>query len=96
MIYLIIAINLAITLLNIYLAIRIWQFKLFVARISTLFNNYERYFNILLTFAPKLIYQRQNNIYQVRQRYQILQLQITKARQLIWLLNWSYKNFRRT
>lgn len=96
MIYLIIAINLAITLLNIYLAIRIWQFKLFVARISTLFSNYERYFNILLTFAPKLIYQRQNNIYQVRQRYQILQLQITKARQLIWLLNWSYKNFRRT
>jgi hypothetical protein len=95
MIYLIIAINLAITLLNIYLAIRIWQFKLFVSRISLLFSNYERYFHILLNFAPKTIYQRQGNIYQVRQRYQILQLQITKAKQLIRLLNWSYQNWRR-
>jgi hypothetical protein len=96
MIYLIIAINLAITLLNIYIVIRIWQFKLFVARISTLFRNYERYFNILLNFAPEFIYQKQSNIYQVRQRYQLLQLQIAKARQLIWLLNWSYQNWRRT
>ncbi|MGL6343155.1 MAG: hypothetical protein ACRC80_28955 [Waterburya sp.] len=68
---------------------------MFIARISSLFSNYERYFNILLNFAPEFIYQKQSNIYQIRQRYQLLQLQIAKARQLISLLNWSYQNWRR-
>ncbi|BAZ43028.1 hypothetical protein NIES4102_00230 [Chondrocystis sp. NIES-4102] len=96
MIYIIIAINLSITLLNVYLAIRIWQFRCLIRRISALFNNYEHYFHVLLNFAPEFIYQGQSNIYQVRQQYQILQLQIVKVRQLVWLINWSYRSWRRT
>ncbi|MGL5074988.1 MAG: hypothetical protein ACRDBG_04015 [Waterburya sp.] len=49
----------------------------------------------MLNFAPEFIYQKQSNIYQIRQRYQLLQLQIAKVRQLISLLNWSYQNWRR-
>ena len=95
MIFLIVAINLSITLLNIYIAIKVWQLRLLVARITAILNNYESYFHILLNIAPKVIYRGQNNIEQVRQRYQLLQWQIAKIQQLIWLLNRSYRIWRR-
>ena len=95
MIVLIIAINLSITLLNIYIAIRILQLREIVSRITAILINYESYFNAAFNLAPLVIYQGQSNIYQVRQHYQLLQLQIAKIRQLILLLNWSYRIWRR-
>ena len=91
MIFLIVAVNLSITLLNIYIAVKIWQLKLLISRITTILDNYESYFRVVLQIAPQIIYQGQNNTYLFRQRYQVLQLQISKIRQLIWLLNWSYR-----
>lgn len=96
MIYLIVAINLSITLLNIYIAIRIWQLGLLVARISTIIGNYESYFNLVLKTAPIIIYQGQDNIHQARQRYQLLQLQASKLRQLVWVINWSYRTWHKS
>ncbi|MBE9048005.1 hypothetical protein IQ255_27030 [Pleurocapsales cyanobacterium LEGE 10410] len=95
MIFLIVAINLLITLLNIYIAIRIWQLRLLVARITSILNNYESYFRALLRIAPKIIYRGQNNIEQVRLRYQLWQWQMIKIKQLIWLLNQSYRIWRK-
>lgn len=95
MIYLIVAINLSITLLNIYIALRIRQLGLLVARINTIVVNYEAYFNFVLQATPVIIYRGQDNIQQIRQRYQLLQLQIAKIKQLIWLLNWSYSTWRK-
>ncbi|MDJ0593773.1 MAG: hypothetical protein QNJ72_27980 [Pleurocapsa sp. MO_226.B13] len=69
--------------------------KFLVSRITTISINYERYFAVVLKAAPNVIYQGQKNIYQARQRYQLLQLQITQIRQLIWLLNWSYRTWRK-
>ena len=94
MIFIIIAINLSITLLNIYIAIRIWQLRGLIARISGIFDNYAGYFNLLLKVAPLVIYQGQNNISQVRDRYQRLQSQSVKIKQLIWLLNQGYRIWR--
>lgn len=95
MIFLIIAVNLSITLLNIYIAIRIWQLRILIARITTILINYESYFSILLPIAPQAIYQGQNNIAQIRQKYQLWQLQIAQLRQLFWLLNQSYQICRK-
>ena len=95
MIFLIIAVNLSITLLNIYIAIRIWQLRIIIARIATILVNYESYFNILLQAAPQVMERGQQNIAQVRQRYQLLQLQTAKIKQLFWLLNQSYQIWRR-
>ena len=95
MIYLIVAINFSISLLNIYIALRIWQLGLLVARINTIFINYEAYFNLVLKFAPTVIDRGQSNIHQIRQRYQLLQLQLAKIKQLIVLLNWSYTAWRK-
>lgn len=95
MIFLIVAINLSITLLNIYIAIRIWQLKLLVVRINAILINYEKYFAVVLQAAPIVIDRGQNNIVRIRQRYQLLQLQIAKIQQLIWLINWSYRTWRK-
>ncbi|MEL7420319.1 MAG: hypothetical protein AAFR62_02435 [Cyanobacteria bacterium J06629_2] len=91
MIFLIIAVNLSITLLNIYIAIRIWQLRIIIARIATILVSYESYFSVLLKAAPQILDQGQHNIVQARQRYQLLQLQTAKLRQLFWLLNQSYR-----
>lgn len=96
MIFLIIAINLSITLLNIYIAIRIWQLRQLVARIATIFINYERYFKLVLRVSPRVLDRGQNNLYLIRQRYRLMQLQAAKIRQLIWLLSQSYRILRRT
>lgn len=95
MIFLIIAVNLSISLLNLYIAIRIWQLRILTARITAILINYENYFNLVLTVAPQVIDRGQNNIYCVRQRYQLLQLQIAKLKQLIWLLSQSYQIWRK-
>ena len=96
MIFLIVAVNLSITLLNIYIAIKIWQLRLLLARITAIMVNYESYFSVVLKFTPQVVYQGQHNIYLVRQRYQLIQLQLAKVRQVIWLLNWSYQVWRKT
>ena len=95
MLFLIIAVNLSISLLNLYIAIRIWQLRILTTRITAILINYERYFNFVLSVAPQVIYRGQNNIYLTRQRYQLLQLRITQLRQLILLLNQSYRIWRR-
>lgn len=95
MIFLIIAVNLSITLLNIYIAIRIWQLRILIARITNILINYESYFSILLPVTPQAIYQGQENIAQIRQKYQLWQLQTTQLRQLFWLLNQSYQICRK-
>ena len=91
MIFLIIAVNLSITLLNIYIAVRIWQLRIIIARITAILLNYESYFRVLLEAAPQVIYQGQYNVVQAHQRYQMLLLQTTKIRQLFWLFNQSYR-----
>ena len=95
MLFLIIAVNLSISLLNLYIAIRIWQLRILTTRTTAILINYERYFNLVLSVAPQVIYQGQNNIDLTRQRYQLLQLRVAQIRQLILLLNRSYRIWRR-
>ena len=95
MIFLIVAINLSITFLNVYIAIRIWQLRRLIVRIADILINYESYFSFVLKATPIVIDQGQSNIYHVRRQYQLFQLQITQIRQLIWLLNWSYQVWRK-
>ena len=95
MIFLIVAVNLSITLLNIYIALKIWQLRILIARITAILVNYEVYFSFVLKVTPEVIYQGRNNTHLIRQRYQLLQLQISKIRQLIWLFNWSYRTWWR-
>ncbi|MEM6612905.1 MAG: hypothetical protein AAF652_11760 [Cyanobacteria bacterium P01_C01_bin.72] len=91
MIFLIIAVNLSITLLNIYIAVKIWQLRIIIARIASILLNYESYFRVLLEAAPQVIYQGQYGVVKAHQRYETLLLQTAKIRQLFWLFNQSYR-----
>ena len=79
MIILIIVTNILITLLNIYLAIKIWQLRQLIARITLLLINCEIYVRTLLRLAPPIIYQSQVNISLLRGKYQTIQSQIQKS-----------------
>ena len=95
MIVLIILINLLITLLNVYLALKIWQLRQIIARITLVLVNCESYFKTLLFIAPQVIYQGQINLRHFQQRYRLIQLRLQQIQQVILLLNWSYQIWRR-
>ena len=94
MVILIVAITLFITLLNIYIAIKIWQLRQLIAKITTVIINCNLYFYALLHNTPQLIYQGQHKIQHIKSQYQALQLQLQQIRQIILLLNWSYRLWR--
>ena len=58
-------------------------------------TNCEIYLGYVLTHAPNIIKQKQENIYQFRQRYQLLQLQIEQVRRIIILISWINRIWRR-
>ncbi|MEL6438618.1 MAG: hypothetical protein AAFQ80_05100 [Cyanobacteria bacterium J06621_8] len=95
MIFFIIAVNLAITLLNIYIARRIWQLRSLIIRITAILVNYEGYFAILLQLTPNILETRRANVQHVRHRYQQFHLQSDRVRQLIWLMSQSYQIWRK-
>ncbi|VEP13924.1 conserved hypothetical protein [Hyella patelloides LEGE 07179] len=95
MIIIVIILNLIITIFNLYLAIKIWQLRKLFRLITSALINCENYLYYVLLIAPQILQQRQTNIYHFRQRYQLWQLQLQKIRQIIVLLNWLYRIWRR-
>lgn len=94
MVVLIVIINLFITLLNIYIATKIWQLRQIVAKITAVIINCDLYFYALLHNTPQIIYQGQHKIQQLKIQYQAFQFQLQQIRQIIFLLNWSYRIWR--
>lgn len=95
MIIIVITLNLIITIFNLYLAIKIWQLRKLCRLITSALINCENYLYYVLLITPQILQQRQTNIYHFRHRYQLLQLQLQKIRQIIVLLNWLYRIWRR-
>ena len=95
MIFFVITVNLLVSIFNIYLAFRIWQIRKIIRLITAIITNYEIYLGYVLTHAPNIIKQKQENIYQFRQRYQLLQLQIQQIRRIIIVISWLNRLWRR-
>ena len=91
MIFFVIFINLLLTLLNFYLAIKIWHWRKIMTTITSDLMNYESSVKSLLTNTTQILNQQQVNIDHARQQYQILQLRWHKMRQAIVLLSWLYR-----
>ncbi|MDJ0530918.1 MAG: hypothetical protein QNJ70_00260 [Xenococcaceae cyanobacterium MO_207.B15] len=95
MIVFVVTVNFLVAMFNFYLAFRIWQLRKIIALITAIITNCEIYLSYVLSNAPTIIKKKQENIYQFRQRYQLLQLQLQKIRQIIILMNWMYRIWRR-
>lgn len=95
MIIIVIVLNLLITLFNVYLAIKIWQFCKLLGLITTTIINCENYLQAVLSIAPRLLQYQQSNIYLFRQQYLLLAVQLQKVKQITVLVNWCYRFWRR-
>ena len=91
MIFVVIFINLLLTLLNCYLVIKIWHWRKKMTTITSDLINYESSVKSLLANTNQILNQQQVNIDHVRQQYQILQLRWQKIRQALVLLRWLYR-----
>jgi predicted PurR-regulated permease PerM len=86
MVILVILVNTLISLILLYVAWRVWQLKQQLAYIADSLTTYEICTHTALNKAPENIYLSQENIYSLRQRNQVLQMQIQQVRQIISLL----------
>ncbi|MBW4452436.1 MAG: hypothetical protein KME55_06935 [Nostoc indistinguendum CM1-VF10] len=86
MVILVILVNTLISLILIYLAWRMWQIKQQLAYIADRLTAYENCTHVALNKAPENIYISHDNIYKLRQKNQVLQMQIQQVRQIISLL----------
>ena len=91
MIFSVVVINLFITLVNIYLAVKIWQLRRQLKRTTKTLIKCEKRIYLVLSPAPQFIVQGQKNIDNLRHSYQSLQFQLQKIRQLLWLLSLIYR-----
>ena len=96
MIIIVITLNLIITIFNLYLAIKLWQLRKLLALITSAFITCENYLYYVLLVTPQVLQKEQTNIYHFRQHYQLWQLQLQKIKQIIILLNWLYRLWRRS
>ena len=95
MVFFVVIINLLITLFNIYLAIKIWQLRKIISSVGSAIEQLEIYLSRILYITPDIIFQKKTNLYHFRQSYQLLELQLQKTRQIILLLIWTYRGWRR-
>ena len=95
MIFVVIILNLIITLFNLYLVVKLWQLRKLLALITSALSNSEHYLSFVLLVTPQMLHKKQLNIYHFRHNYQLWQLQLQKIRQIILLLSWLYRTWRR-
>ena len=91
MILFVIIISLLLTLMNIYLVIKIGQLRKKMTVITDNLVYYESSVKSLLLNSTQIINQQQVNIEDVREKYQILYLRWQKIRQTIVLFSWLYR-----
>ncbi|MEJ1935080.1 hypothetical protein WDZ92_33195 [Nostoc sp. NIES-2111] len=86
MVTIVVVINIFISLMLLYVALRVWQLKKQIVLISDRLLDCERCSHELLYQAPTNINLAQQNIQNLRQSKQGLQMQIQQVRQIISLL----------
>ncbi|MEC4982740.1 MAG: hypothetical protein SAJ37_23870 [Oscillatoria sp. PMC 1068.18] len=86
--------NLAIAVINLYLAWRIWKIRRVLAQVTITLNNVERSIYNIFHPAPRLIYLGQKGTSNLRGRYQKLQVQLQRVQLLLTVLSLGLAAFR--
>ena len=95
MLIFVIIFNLCITLVNLYLAWKIWKLRRVLARAALILNKVERRIHFVLYPAPEQILLAQLRTRSLSERYHELDLQIKKVRKILTLLSLGYKIWQR-
>lgn len=86
MVTVVVAINILISLMLLYVAWQVWQLKKRIALLSDRLLQYEQCSHNLLYNAPENIYLGQQNILNLQQSNQGLQIKVQQIRQIVSLL----------
>jgi hypothetical protein len=76
MLVFVIAFNLLLTLLNLYIAIRLWQLRRVLARMTRTLTLVERRIHKIFYPAPEIVFKGQQGTYALRLHYQRFLLQL--------------------
>lgn len=81
----VVVINLALALILMYLAGRVWQLRLQLAQVVSVLSIYERNIHAGLRGTPKVIATAQLSIHQARQRSLLQDLELLRLQQVLTL-----------
>ena len=95
MVVIVVVINTLLSLVLLYAAWRVSQLRPRITKITNWFTLAERCVHAVLYSAPEVMYISQNNIYNLRQKNQLLQLQFQQLQQIISLLVFGQRLWRR-
>jgi hypothetical protein len=87
--------NLFITIINIYLALKIWKVRQVLVQVTDALQKSEVNARVLCRLTPRLLVRQQKNLAYCRERYQTLELQIEQIRKILILLIWLFKVWQR-
>ncbi|MCL2924051.1 MAG: hypothetical protein MGF17_05315 [Trichodesmium sp. MAG_R04] len=99
MLWLVIEVNIIISIFGFYLAWKIWRFRQILLKVERNLNLIDNYTNDILTKTPCFLQLRLQNVNQLRQLYRQLDVQVKQVQQIIamfWLLRSIWHRFSRT
>ncbi|NJK51078.1 hypothetical protein HC931_25895 [Candidatus Gracilibacteria bacterium] len=83
--------NLSLTLLNLYIAIRIWQLRRVLTRVTRTLDMIERRIHRIFAPAPKIVSKGQKGTHTLRVRYQRLLIQLAIAGQFLSVVSFGVR-----
>jgi uncharacterized protein YoxC len=89
-----IALDLAIALLGLYLTWQVWKLRRTLANVADTVTSIERQTHRVLTEAPAVLAQGQHRTQQARQLYRQLERQLQRLQQMFALLGWGRRLWR--
>lgn len=95
MIIFIIIFNLLITLINIYLVLKIWKLRQLLMNVTDALQKSEVNARILFKLSPKLLLKQQKKLLDRRKNYQKLKIQIEQLRKILTIVLWVIKIWQR-
>lgn len=96
MVTVVVVINLALALMLLYVAWRVWQLRLRLARVADKIGAIERKLNAVLPVAPDAISTGRLAIHKLRQGNQPLDLELLRVQQVLTLLGIGQQIWQRS
>lgn len=90
----VVIINLLISLICFYIAVRVWKVSRTIALFEARITAMERCSTNVLGKSPNFFAKRQQRVYQLRRNYQQLELQLEQVQQLLGLLGLGRRLWR--
>lgn len=91
MLVFIIIFNLSLTLLNLYIAIRLWQLRHFLIKVNKTLMRLERRIHKIFYPAPEMILKGYTGTHTIHQSYHRLLFQLEWVTKILSLMNWGIK-----